>query len=282
MLPAPHDPAERKVVSLMFKRLRRQASRQGQDGARRAAPAAAGVRGRVPDGRRIYAIGDIHGRSDLLDRLHEMIREDARRAGEPDKVIVYLGDLVDRGMDSRGVIEQLLEGPPDGFSAVHILGNHEAAMLDFLEDSSIGPHWMVNGGDMTLYSYGVPVPRNAVGGGPEFVDARKALIEKLPEAHLRFLKDMVLAHEAGDYLFVHAGIRPGVPVAQQDPQDLLWIREPFLSSTADLGRIVVHGHTITPEVEERANRIGVDTGAYHTGRLTALVLSGDRRSYLHT
>ena len=211
-----------------------------------------------------------------------MIREDAGKAGESEPVIVYLGDLVDRGMDSRGVIEQLIKGPPDGFTAVHILGNHEAAMLDFLEDSSIGPHWMVNGGDMTLYSYGVPVPRNAVGGGPEFVEARKALQEKLPADHLTFLKGMVLAHEIGDYLFVHAGIRPGIPVAEQDPHDLLWIREPFLSTTEDLGRIVVHGHTISPEVEERPNRIGVDTGAYHTGRLTCLVLAGDSRTYLQT
>lgn len=263
----------------MFKRLRRQGTRQ-----RSGNPASGHANGRwhVPPGQRIYAIGDIHGRSDLLGRLHEMIREDARTAPEQERLIVYLGDLVDRGMDSRGVIDLLLEGPPAGFSAIHILGNHEAAMLDFLQDSSIGPHWMVNGGDMTLYSYGVPVPRNATGGGPEYVAARNALIERLPEAHLNFLQDMVLAHEAGDYLFVHAGIRPGVAVADQDPQDLLWIREPFLSSAADLGRVVVHGHTISPEVEERGNRIGIDTGAYHSGRLTCLVLAGDRRSYLQT
>lgn len=269
---------QKDAEALMFKRLRKQATRErgeettGQAGRDRS----------VPPGRRIYAIGDIHGRSDLLDRLHGMIREDARKARETERTIIYLGDLVDRGMDSRGVIEQLLEGPPDGFDAVYILGNHEAAMLDFLEDSSIGPHWMVNGGDMTLYSYGVPVPRNAGGAGTEFVEARKALIGKLPEEHLRFLKRMVLAHEAGDYLFVHAGIRPGVAMAEQDPHDLLWIREPFLSSTADLGHVVVHGHTISTEVEERSNRIGVDTGAYHSGRLTSLVLAGGSRSFLQT
>ncbi|MEQ8343946.1 MAG: metallophosphoesterase family protein [Sneathiellaceae bacterium] len=263
----------------MFKRLRKQAVRQRSEGLETRPDGRARS---VPPGRRVYAIGDIHGRSDLLDRLHEMIREDARKAEEAKRTIVYLGDLVDRGMDSRGVVEQLLDGPPDGFDAVYVLGNHEAAMLDFLEDSSIGPHWMVNGGDMTLYSYGVAVPRSANAGSPEFVEARKSLIEKLPAEHLRFLKSMVLAHEVGDYLFVHAGIRPGVPMAEQDPQDLLWIREPFLSSTADLGQVVVHGHTISTEVEERSNRIGIDTGAYHSGRLTSLVLSGAGRRYLQT
>lgn len=270
----------------MFKWLRRTAPAGKAAGAQAPAGPAATGRGRapsgrprVPEGRRIYAIGDIHGRADLLAELHGMIVEDAAAAPETQRTIVYLGDLIDRGMDSRGVIELLLAGPPEGFDAVHILGNHEAAMLDFLQDSSLGPHWLVNGGDMTLYSYGVPVPRSP---GPEFVEARNLLEERMPPAHLDFLKNMVLAHEAGDYLFVHAGIRPGVPLDRQDPLDLLWIREPFLSAREPAERIVVHGHTISPEAEERPHRIGIDTGAYQTGRLTCLVLAGDRRSFLQT
>lgn len=211
-----------------------------------------------------------------------MIRADAAAAPEGERIIVYLGDLVDRGMDSRGVVEMVLQGPPEGFRAVHILGNHEAAMLDFLEDSSIGPHWMLNGGDMTLYSYGVPVPRPGSAQGTEFVEARNALADRLPAAHLAFLKGMVLAFPIGDYLFVHAGIRPGLPLNQQRPEDLLWIREPFLSSDQDLGHVVVHGHTISDTVTERRNRIGIDTGAYHSGRLTCLVLAGRSRTYLQT
>lgn len=236
----------------------------------------------VPPGQRVYAIGDIHGRSDLLARLLDMIRDDAAAAPETDRTIVYLGDLVDRGMDSRGVVEMVLQGPPEGFQAIHILGNHEAAMLDFLEDSSIGPHWMLNGGDMTLYSYGVAVPRPGSGQGTEFVQARNALAERLPPAHLGFLKSMVLAMPIGGYLFVHAGIRPGLPLDEQRPEDLLWIREPFLSSDQDLGHVVVHGHTISDKVTERRNRIGIDTGAYHSGRLTCLVLAGGSRTYLQT
>jgi len=262
----------------MFDRLRRKMT------GRQAATAGEQVRPgtRLPDGQRVYAVGDVHGRADLLARLHEMILEDAATAPEQARTIVYLGDLIDRGMESRGVVEMVLQDPPEGFEAVHILGNHEAAMLDFLEDSAIGPHWMLNGGDMTLYSYGVAVPRPGGAQTADFVEARKALQEKLPAPHLRFLKRMVLAHAAGDYLFVHAGLRPGVALADQKPEDLLWIREPFLSSDQDLGHVVVHGHTISEKVEERRNRIGIDTGAYHSGRLTCLVLAGDSRTYLQT
>jgi serine/threonine protein phosphatase 1 len=234
----------------------------------------------APPGKRIYAVGDIHGRRDLLDRLHRAIREDARRGDRLDKLCVYVGDYVDRGADSRGVIETLLSAPLPGFRAVHLMGNHEDIMCRFLEDPSVAPLWIANGGDATLDSYGVDW-RGPVQVGK--LDAvRDAFRAALPPAHLKFLRGLALSHAEGDYLFVHAGIRPGRAVTQQDPNDLLWIRDPFLSSDADHGAVVVHGHSISAEPELRDNRIGIDTGAFASGRLTGLVLEGSVRRFLHT
>lgn len=235
----------------------------------------------LPPDTRVYAIGDIHGRADLLRRLHAMIAEDAARAAEREKVAVYLGDYIDRGLESRAVIDLLIDAPPAGVKPVRLKGNHEAMLLRFLEDASVGPAWIAYGGAETLFSYGVapPSPADEADG---FEAARRALAERLPERHRAFLAALPLAHRIGDYFFVHAGIRPGVPIEDQDEDDLLWIRDPFLHSNADHGCVVVHGHSIRREVEFRPNRIGVDTGAFATGVLTALVLAGDRRDILQT
>ncbi len=236
---------------------------------------------RVPAGTRVYAVGDIHGRADLLEKLHGMILADAGKAPEERKVVVYLGDYVDRGMEVARVVDILLDEPLPGFESVHLLGNHEASLLEFLEDIAIGPGWLFYGGRETLYSYGVALPS----GGDErerLLAAQAELRRKLPERHLAFLRSLRLHHVEGDYLFVHAGIRPGVPLERQDREDLLWIRDKFLASTADHGRIVVHGHTISEEPDVRSNRIGIDTGAYATGVLTCLVLHEDRREFLRT
>lgn len=248
--------------------------------ARLFAPAGSETSNAVPPGTRLYVVGDIHGRADLLRILHEAIIEDAADA-PPRRVIVYLGDYVDRGAESSAVIEMLASGPPAGFEAVHLLGNHEAWLLDFLDDPDQGAGWIMNGGSATLLSYGV----DAAGISfqrDRLARARDELRAKLPPAHLAFLRSLKLSHVEGDYLFVHAGIRPGVPLDRQSADDLVWIRDEFLFSDADHGKVVVHGHTIVDEPEVLDNRIGIDTGAFATGRLTCLVLEGTTRRFVST
>ena len=235
--------------------------------------------GRVPDGTRVYAVGDIHGCLEQLEALHRMILEDAAEAEEGRLVVVYVGDYVDRGLDCKGVVECLVGDPLPGFEAVHLRGNHEDFLLHFLDDPRTIGAWMMNGGGATLASYGVS---QAEASGSS--DAREALRGELkfrmPPGHLAFFEGLELSHIEGDYLFVHAGIRPGVALEDQVPEDLMWIREPFLNSSKDLGKIVVHGHTPLREPELRANRIGIDTGAVYGGMLTALVLERDQQRFL--
>ena len=238
-------------------------------------------RHRVPEGSRVYAVGDIHGRSDLLRRLHEMVLDDARETAPSRKVIVYLGDYVDRGWDSRGVIDLLLDEPLPGFEGFYLRGNHDDWLLEFLAGTGSDVDWLSNGGDTTLDSYGVVLPALAV-GREDIDDVRRALREKLPRRHFEFLSALVLTHVEGDYLFVHAGIRPGVPLEEQDRDDLIWIREEFLESNVDHGKLVVHGHTPSSQVQVRANRIGIDTTAFASSRLTCLVLEDDERRFLQT
>lgn len=227
----------------------------------------------------VYAVGDIHGRLDLLRLAHQRIVADSQPSTARRKLVVYVGDYIDRGPDSRRVVDLLLDEPLPGFQAIHLRGNHEQALLDFLGDSDVAAEWFFYGGGATLESYGVAPP--APGGGPTALVALQADFKaSLPERHLAFYKSLALAHREGDYLFVHAGIRPGVALSAQSAHDLLWIRDSFLQSNADHGAIVVHGHTITPRPEIKSNRIGIDTGAYSTGRLTCLRLERDEREFL--
>ena len=240
----------------------------------------AGKRPRVPDDTRVYAVGDLHGCADLLVRMHYHIRADAAGSTAKRKVVVYVGDYVDRGPDSRQVIEALVSTPLEGFEQVTLCGNHDAWMLQFLDDESIGMPWLFNGGGATLLSYGIGL----AGGTPRsrLAQAQEELRANLPAGHRGFLQKLQTMHREGDYLFVHAGIRPGIPLAEQTEEDLLWIREGFLDSDADHGMVVVHGHTIAPEPEVLPNRIGIDTGAFATGRLTCLVLEGTERRFIRT
>ena len=227
----------------------------------------------VPKGLRVYAIGDIHGRLDLLLTLHEKLVADARNRPDLDKRVIYLGDYIDRGPSSREVIETLRSVRPGGMPVTQLQGNHEAMLLRFLEDFTIGPEWFNYGGLATLMSYGV----NPNGDGSATQDlqaVQRALFEKLPEAHRQFLINLPTHVEVGDYFFAHAGVRPGVPLDQQKASDLIWIRDEFLRSNEFHGRVIVHGHSFQSEPEVMANRIGIDTGAYATGRLTCLVLEG--------
>ena len=223
---------------------------------------------RVPEGRRVYAVGDIHGRDDLVRRLHRRIGEDAAQTANGANgangndlvnVVVYLGDYVDRGPGSFEVVDLLLEGPLEGFETVHLKGNHEEFLLRFWEDGSLGEAWLRNGGLDTLRSYGIEFFDLDNGFfGNAMAEARRRLRHALPPGHLDFLQSLARWHVEGDYLFVHAGLRPGVPLDQQKDQDLFWIRHEFLKSDADFGKVVVHGHTISPEVDMAPNRIGVD------------------------
>ena len=237
---------------------------------------------RAPAGRRIYVVGDIHGRADLLRQMQDMILADAAGIGRSQAVVVYLGDYIDRGLESRQVLDTLLNEPLPGFEEIRLLGNHEQAMMDFLEDAGIGPAWLYYGGAATLYSYGINAQARTPEGADRFAHLSAELGRVLPRHHLSLLRELQLHHIEGDYLFVHAGIRPGVPLYDQQQEDLLYIRDDFLNYADPHEHIVVHGHTITSGPDVRPNRIGIDTGAFATGRLTCLVLDGAERRFLQT
>lgn len=234
---------------------------------------------RVPAGKRVYAVGDVHGRLDLFDKLLGRIEADRQR-WPGDAEVVLLGDYVDRGPDSAALLERLAGGMPDWTAWTLLRGNHEQAMLDSIDgDRRALRAWLEYGGRDTLRSYGAPA-RIALGNDEAAIVAE--LHDRVPTSHVDLLRRLELTRRIGDYLFVHAGIRPGIALDAQEPRDLLWIRSEFLDSKDDHGCVVVHGHSITRDVTERANRIGIDTGAYASGRLTALVLDGDRRRYMAT
>lgn len=235
----------------------------------------------TPEGTRLYVVGDIHGRDDLLSSLMGDIEQDGLLYPDRRKILLFLGDYVDRGLQSRQVIERLCGPMPDGFEAVFLKGNHELAMLQFLGDAQFGRTWKYYGGLETLHSYGIN--EMMLTDDPRDFDlARARLAEEMPEHHKDFLMKLELSTEFGDYYFAHAGVRPGIALDHQVEDDLLWIRDDFLRSRASFGKIVVHGHTPSEDVVFRSNRIGVDTGAYMTGVLTCLVLDGTERGLLQT
>jgi serine/threonine protein phosphatase 1 len=228
---------------------------------------------------RIYAIGDIHGRSDLLERMITLIRSDVEANTVENCVTVTLGDYVDRGPDSRGVIERLLNNPfPTDF--IPLKGNHELLFESFLHKPAIGEQWRHLGGLETLVSYGVRV--GSLLRGQNYQEAAQALKAAVPQAHLDFVTSLRTSLSIGRYFLCHAGVRPGVPLERQSEDDLLWIRQPFLASQADFGKIVVHGHTPTEKPEVRPNRINVDTGAYMTNKLSCVVLGKEPPRFLST
>lgn len=232
----------------------------------------------APPGRVVYAVGDVHGRDDLLEALLDLIAEDAARSSEPAQ-LVFLGDYVDRGTGSRAVLERLAALKRTAPDTVLLMGNHEEALLQFLDAAEKGKAWMRFGGDATLRSYGVEAPD----GRLEALEAaRDEFIRALPPAHLDLLSSLERWRVLGGYLFAHAGVRPGRALAEQDPHDFLWIRPEAMEEDTGLEEMLVHGHTPAEEPEERPWRIGIDTGAYATGVLTALRLEGRDRRYLRT
>ena len=223
---------------------------------------------RVAEGMWVAAIGDIHGQLDALNLLLDQLLKVAEQSRAERKVLVFLGDYVDRGLKSRQVIDRLLLGF-DGFETHFLRGNHDETVLQFLNDPNVGDAWRNYGGLETLASYGVP--RAAFSDWPQ---AQAILKQNLPSAHMRFFENLENYFVCGSYLFVHAGIRPGIPIDMQAQHDLMWIRDDFLNSNVDHGYRVVHGHTPKERPDVRPNRIGIDTGAYMTGALTAVVLDG--------
>lgn len=225
----------------------------------------------LPPGRRIYAIGDIHGCNAQLATLHEKIAEDLARRTVRAPLLLHIGDYVDRGPDSTGVVARLLRGSViDHVPVINLKGNHEQTMLDALSgDRAAGTDWLFQGGRVALESYG------ADPDGP-----RERWVDAVPPAHQKFLRDLVMSHLEGGYLFVHAGIRPGITLEAQAPEDLLRIRQPFLYSDQSFGAVVVHGHTPVKAPVVRANRIDIDTGAVFGGPLTCAVLEGTTIGFL--
>ncbi len=225
----------------------------------------------IPHGVRIYAVGDIHGRADLLSLALRGINTDCRRRPADRPITVFIGDYIDRGPDSRAVLDLLLRWREDN-EAVFIRGNHERFLPKFLADSRTLDAWRQNGGLETLLSYGLKPTINP--DRHEQVRLADELADALPRQHRDFLESLDLCFSCGEYLFVHAGIRPGVPIQEQTEDDLLWIREEFLAHEQPFERFVVHGHTPVKVPDLRSNRINIDTGAFATGCLTCIVIEG--------
>lgn len=233
----------------------------------------------LPAGLRIYAVGDIHGRLDLLNELLARIDGDIASRPAIRPVFVFLGDYVDRGPSSRETIDRLVEHAETS-ECVFLKGNHEQIAISCLRDRALFDHWMRLGGVETLLSYGVS-PKGFSDEG-QIVRLQAAFHDALPQAHFRFFRDLQNSFVCGDFFFAHAGVKPNVQLSDQKESDLLWIRQEFLSSSEDFGKIVVHGHTPTREVEVAPNRINIDTGAFATGRLTCLVIDESSLSVIDT
>jgi serine/threonine protein phosphatase 1 len=234
---------------------------------------------RLPDGLRIYAVGDIHGRVDLLDWLLAGIDADLDERPVSKSIHVFLGDYIDRGPQSAAVLDRLISRAKT-HPTLCLKGNHESYLLEFLQDPGILEGWGQYGGLATLLSYGL---RPTMQAGPaEQEELAVALERVLPESHRKFLAGMPLSFTCGDYFFVHAGVRPGTSLARQREEDLLWIRGDFLLHEGDFEKVIVHGHTPVRDPELRQNRINIDTGAYATGRLTCLVLEKDEKAFIYT
>ena len=240
------------------------------------------VRGRrpsLPAELRIYAIGDIHGRLDLLDELLARISSDIALRPTARPLYVFLGDYIDRGSASRETIDRLIEHGAT-HETVFLKGNHELIAIKCLSDRGLFDQWLRLGGLETLVSYGVPA--ETLANGKQIAELQSAFHGALPQAHFRFFRDLKNSFECGDFFFAHAGVKPNVELSRQKENDLLWIRGEFLTSTDDFGKIIVHGHTPTHEIEVAPNRINIDTGAFATGRLSCLVLEGEELSVIDT
>lgn len=234
----------------------------------------------TPEGFVVFAIGDVHGRADLLRPLLGAIADDIEAHPGLHAVIIGLGDYVDRGPEPGKVLDLLLHlSKAPGLDVCLLRGNHEQVVLDFLDDARVGPAWCTFGGRETLAAYGVTAPATE-DDEDAWAAAQAAFRAALPPRHLKMLQGLKPCAEAGDYFFAHAGARPGVSLHAQEEKDLFWIREPFLSDRKPFDQVVVHGHSAEVKVFADRRRIGIDTGAYATGMLTCLRLEGERRDLI--
>ena len=232
----------------------------------------------IPAGKRCYAVGDIHGRLDLLTALLDLIERDNAVRSPAETYLVFLGDLIDRGAESKGVIELLSTARFSWAKPMFLMGNHEDAFRQVLAgDLSYLDDWLRFGGLECAQSYGLSATELA-GGNPTLL--YRALRQRVPQDHIDFLESFYDSFALGRYVFVHAGIRPGIAIEDQDPHDLRWIRNEFLDDQSDHGVIVVHGHTVVETAGAYVNRVAIDTGAYRTGRLTAVRLEADDREFI--
>ena len=231
----------------------------------------------------VYAVGDIHGRCDLLERIHEGIDQDSRQHGARRRILVYPEDYVSRGIDSHRVVEQMLPARPGGCEVVCLKGNHEDQLLRHLGgDLDVGWRWFDLDGLDTLAYYGVAAKLGRERSEEAMESLRQRFARALPGEHLEFSRRLAASYGEGGSRFVHAGVRPGAPLAEPSEHDRMWIRKPFLESDLDHGAVVVHGHSISARLQLRHNRIGIDTGAYASGILTCLMLEGETRCALQT
>jgi serine/threonine protein phosphatase 1 len=224
---------------------------------------------RLPERVRIYAVGDVHGRADLLDQVFSRIDADLGAYPDCKPLQVFLGDYIDRGPSSRAVLDRLI-ARSGSHEIVCLKGNHETYVFEFLRNPAVLADWRQLGGCETLMSYGLTPSTKS--DGAEQVELAKMLAAALPRDHQEFLRGLTPSFTCGDFFFVHAGVKPGVPFARQREEDLLWIRDDFLLCEDDFGKVVVHGHTPVRDPDIRPNRINIDTGAYATGRLTCLII----------
>ena len=225
----------------------------------------------LPPGRRVYAIGDIHGCAAQLASLHAKIAQDLARRPIASALLLHIGDYVDRGVDTKGVIDRLVNGSPiPGTEMVNLMGNHENTMIEALNgERAAATDWLFTGGRPSLKSYGAD---------PD--SPRETWRQHVPDSHMRFLRELKLMHREGEYVFVHGGVRPGVPLEQQARDDVLRMRQPFLYSEMKFGAVVVHGHSPVKAPVIRHNRIAIDTGAVFGGEMTCLVLESGQLGFL--
>jgi len=231
----------------------------------------------------VYAIGDVHGRLDLLKKIHRKILENSKKYSSYEKHVIYLGDYVDRGKNSKRVIDELINNPlkNEGFKITYLCGNHEYYMMKFMSNPYLADSWLYWGGEETLESYNVEVYNKEKSRIPLKLIQQK-INEKVPESHKEFLRKLKMMEIVGDYVFVHAGLRPHVPIQKQSSEDLLNIREDFYESDYVFEKSVVFGHTIFKEPFIGSGKIGIDTGAYNSNILTCLVLEGKKFGFLNT
>lgn len=233
---------------------------------------------RGPGGTRLYAIGDVHGRRDLLAEMHARIRAELIRDRPADWRIIHLGDYVDRGPDSKGVLDLLIAAKEADSRVLTLAGNHDIGFLEFLAHPTPKGLFALFGGPETARSYGVELD---LADPRRFREGSEELVRTVPPAHVALLRTLDFSCTFGDFFFCHAGIRPGVPLGEQERMDLIWIRDAFLDWPHLHPRVIVHGHTPAPEPEVMPNRVNIDTGAYKTGRLTALVIDGAEKRFLN-